>query len=70
MRLYGKTAQAIAAYTLLIFGMVLTVLSFYTVPIGIIHQSVQYIFAQCLIYSGSILGITNYIKYLINEKNK
>ena len=31
-------------------------------PDGTIHDSVLWVFAQCLIYSGSVLGVTGFLK--------
>ena len=31
-------------------------------PMGTIHDSVLWVFAQCLIYAGSVLGVTGFLK--------
>ena len=30
---------------------------------GVIHDSVQWYFSQCLIYAGSFFGLSTYIRY-------
>lgn len=34
---------------------------------GVIHDSVQWYFSQCLIYAGSFFGITTYIHYRLRK---
>lgn len=55
-----------SAVMLLCAGMLLAYISLFLPPPGEIDDSVIYIFAQVLIYSGSIFGIEHYI----NEKLK
>ena len=55
-----------SALALLFFGIVLAYISLFLPPPGEIDDSVIYIFAQILIYAGSIFGIEHYI----NEKLK
>ena len=40
----------------------LIVIGFFTPPVGQIHESVLGIFAECLIYAGSIFGVAIYIQ--------
>lgn len=54
------TKNALAAL-LVISGIVLSYLSFYAPPQGEIADSVLNYFCQCLIWAGSVLGITSYI---------
>ena len=54
------------AIILLAFGMLLAYISLFLPPPGVIDDSVLYIFAQILIYAGSIFGLEHYI----NEKIK
>ena len=35
---------------------------------GIIHDSVQWYFSQCLIYAGSFFGIATYVNYKMRVK--
>ena len=48
---------------MLIGGFALAVIGFFfTPPVGQIHESVLGIFAECLIYAGSIFGVAIYIQ--------
>ena len=53
-----------SALVLLFFGIAMAFISMFLPPPGEIDSSVLYIFAQILIYAGSIFGIEHYI----NEK--
>ena len=55
------------AIVLLVFGIILAFVALLMPPPGEIHDSVLYIFAQILIYCGSIFGIDSYIKSLLNR---
>ena len=55
-----------SAVMLLAAGILLAYISLFLPPPGEIHETVIYIFAQILIYAGSIFGIEHYI----NEKLK
>ena len=55
-----------SALALLAAGILLAFISLFLPPPGEIDDSVLYIFAQILIYAGSIFGIEHYI----NEKMK
>lgn len=55
-----------SAILLLFSGILLAYISLFLPPPGEIHESVIYVFAQILIYAGSIFGIEHYI----NEKLK
>lgn len=57
-----ENVQIISALCMLGFGMVLSAVGFAVPPTGQIHESVLGIFAECLIYAGSIFGITIYIQ--------
>lgn len=50
------------AVALLLCGVILAFVSLLMPPPGEIHESVLYIFAQILIYAGSIFGIDAYIR--------
>lgn len=54
--------QACSALLLLISGVVLSFLGFYTAPEGEISDSVLWYFSQTLIYAGSIFGVSTYVK--------
>ena len=50
-----------SAIAMLLLGAVLSVAGFITAPAGQIHESVLWLFAQCLIYAGSVFGISVYM---------
>ncbi len=50
-----------SAIAMLLLGAVLSVAGFITAPAGEIHESVLWLFAQCLIYAGSVFGISVYM---------
>lgn len=55
------------AIGLLAFGIILAFVALLMPPPGEIHDSVLYIFAQILIYCGSIFGIDSYIRTLLDS---
>lgn len=59
--------QVISALLMLAFGAGLSVAGFIVEPLGDVSDSVLLIFAQCLIYAGSALGIDSYVNYKLNE---
>lgn len=50
-----------SALGMLIVGSALSIAGFITAPAGEIHESVLWFFAQCLIYSGSVFGVSVYM---------
>ena len=56
-----ETIQYGSAIAMLLLGGVLSVAGFITAPAGEIHESVLWLFAQCLIYAGSVFGISVYM---------
>lgn len=54
--------ESITACGVLIFGLLLSTIGFFTPPLGQVHYSVLYILAQCFIYAGSIFGISSFYK--------
>lgn len=48
------------AIAMLLFGVILTTAGFIIDPAGQIHDSVLYVLGQCLIFSGSIMGVSVY----------
>ena len=50
-----------SAVGMLIVGVLFAAAGFVVDPMGQIHDSVLLIFAQCLIYAGSALGISAYV---------
>ena len=59
--------QVWTAVGMLIAGTSLTVAGFLVTPLGIIHDSVLWFFAQCLIYAGSIFGVSIYVTGKVNK---
>ena len=56
------------AIVLLLAGIILAFLGFYMPPEGQIHDSVLWLFAQCLIYAGSVFGLQLYVRHKISEQ--
>lgn len=56
-----EDTQVWTAVGMLIAGVGLSVVGFLVTPLGIIHDSVLWFFAQCLIYAGSIFGVSIYV---------
>ena len=58
---------ALSAILLIVSGIVLAFLGFYSSPMGEISDSVLWYFSQTLIYAGSVLGIKSYVDYRIGR---
>ena len=56
------------AIVLILFGIILAFVALLMPPPGEIHDSVLFIFAQILIYCGSIFGIDCYISKKIHDE--
>lgn len=59
-----ETKEALSIWSaigMLTGGMALSIAGFIVEPRGQIHDSVLWLFAQCLIYAGSIFGIGTYV---------
>ena len=56
-----EAIQYATAVGMLVAGLALTVAGFVVEPVGEISDSVLYVLAQCLIYTGSIFGIGLYV---------
>lgn len=63
----SKSIQTWTAVAMLFGGFALAVAGFIVPPTGQIHESVLGIFAECLIYAGSIFGVTIYIQTKYTE---
>mgnify|MGYP004632812913 CR=1 FL=1 len=50
------------AVFMLVFGCSISVMGFFAAPFGEVDDSVLWILGQCLIYSGSIFGVSLYVK--------
>lgn len=57
-----ESLQVGSALGMLVGGFALTVAGFIVSPLGEIHESVLGLFAECLIYAGSIFGVAIYIQ--------
>lgn len=58
---WNPNLKELTAIVLLVFGIILAFVALLMSPPGEIHESVLFIFAQILIYCGSIFGIDCYI---------
>ena len=58
------------ALVMLLAGIVLAFVGFLTPPKGEIHDSVLWLFAQCLIYAGSVFGLSLYVHNAIDKRLK
>ena len=61
------TISISAAVLLLVSGVVLSFIGFFTEPKGEISDSVLWYFAQTLIYAGSVMGIKSYVDYRMKK---
>ena len=61
-----ENLQLFSAVGMQVVGTGLAIAGFLTEPVGEIHDSVLWIFAQCLIYAGSIFGAGIYINGKFN----
>lgn len=59
-----------SAIAMLMLGAALSIAGFITAPAGQIHESVLWLFAQCLIYAGSVFGISVYMSDRFNKIEK
>lgn len=50
-----------SALGMLVLGGGLAIAGFIVVPTGEIHESVLWMFAQCILYAGSVFGISVYV---------
>lgn len=66
-RIEAKTALAVL---LVVSGVVMCYLSFYTEPIGEVSNSVLGYFGECLVWAGSVFGIVEYVNYKVDSKWK
>ena len=62
--------QIWSALGMLIAGVSLSVAGFLVEPLGIIHDSVLWFFAQCLTYAGSIFGVYIYVNGCVHNALK
>lgn len=57
----------ISALVTILLGHILAYFSYFMYD-GVIHDSVQWYFSQCLIYAGSFFGIGTYVHFLLRKK--
>lgn len=62
--------QVWTAVGMLIAGVSLSVAGFLVEPLGIIHDSALWFFAQCLVYAGSIFGVYIYVNGRVHNALK
>lgn len=62
--------QVWTAVGMLIAGVSLSAAGFLVEPLGIIHDSVLWFFAQCLVYAGSIFGVYIYVNERVHNALK
>lgn len=65
-----KTKDTISVWSaiiLIVFGMAIVTAGFIVDPTGEVHSSALWTFGQCLIYAGSIFGITTYVNGKFNN---
>ena len=62
-----ESVQVATAVAMLAGGFALSVAGFFNPPVGQIHESVLGLFAECLVYAGSIFGVTIYIQSKYSE---
>lgn len=67
---WNPNLKELTAIVLLTFGIILAFIALMMPPPGEIHDSVLYIFAQILIYCGSIFGIDSYVSKKIKSHNR
>ena len=70
LREFERVFEKVSAALLLFFGAVVALISLFMPPEGEIDGSVLMLFAQILVYAGSIFGVKIYIKDLIKRANK
>lgn len=62
--------QVWTAVGMLIAGVVMSFIGFFVEPLGVIHDSVLWLFAQCLVYAGSIFGVYIYVNGRVHNAIK
>ncbi len=62
-----RNIKEISAMFLLVAGVAFAFIALLMPPPGEIHDSVLYIFAQILIYAGSVFGISAYVDKFKNK---
>lgn len=65
MKHFFAYGRLVSAYVMLLSGVGLAVAGFCVPPVGEMSDSVLWYVAQCLIYAGSVFGVTAYVDYRI-----
>lgn len=60
------TVQMLSAIGMLVLGSGLSIADFVMLH-GVIHDSILWLFAQCLIYAGSVFGVSVYVTGRLNK---
>lgn len=61
-------AKNTLAILLVVSGVVMCYLSFYTEPVGEVSGSVLGYFGECLVWAGSVFGIVEYVNFKVDSK--
>lgn len=64
-----KKPKYLLASLLVLSGVVLSYISFYTPPVGEVDGSVLGYFGECLIWAGSMFGMKEYVNYKLNNND-
>lgn len=64
---HKESIQVWTAIIMLVVGTLLVIAGFIVPPTGEVHDSVLWFFGECLIYAGSIFGISIYVSGKINN---
>lgn len=70
VREFKNQIGAVTALLAFLFGFGLTIAGFCVPPIGVVHDSVLWILGQCLIYAGTVLGISTHYETKVIEFEK
>lgn len=61
------SSRLISAYILLLSGVAMAIAGFCVPPVGEISNSVLWYVSQCLIYAGSVFGVSAYVDARIQK---
>lgn len=64
---HRENVAVMTACVLLFSGMALAFIAFFRSPVGEISEGVLWYTAQCLIYAGSIFGVSVYVQSKVAE---
>lgn len=66
MKHYVSIQEGTAVFTVMA-GVALAFAALFVEPRGQIHSSVCWVFAQCLIYAGSLFGVAQYVRAQVGK---